>query len=199
MPNWVHDEQAELEEVKNAVNVYIRLLSFDEVARYLEQTQKLLLTNAASKILQVLVEYARKERPEAEINQLELRQRLLERARAIGVQKAVEDEKHHQDEVGKSVVAFLSSSLTAMRQVWEEHHRILCTREAIRYTQRLVEQLDKSDQDEDPVYQRGRALKIRFLQDARERGVDYAEEQLRYNFAQLWMQTFDNLHRNDNR
>jgi hypothetical protein len=198
MPNWFRNKEPDPNEVGDAVKTYIGLVSVDEVARYLEQSQKLLLTDIASKMLQAVVESARKDGSDTEINTLEIHQRLLERARVVGVQKAVEDENRHLDEVGKSVVAFMSSGVDTIRQVWEEHHRILRTREAIRFTQRLVEQVEKSHQQENPMSHRSRALMIRFLQDARERGIDYAEEQFHQDMAELMMQVVDDLRRNGN-
>jgi hypothetical protein len=198
MPNWFSNKESDLKQVGDAVTKYISLVSIDEVARYLEQAQKLLLTDSASKLLQEVVESARKNGSDAEINTLEIHQRLLERARVVGIQKAVEEEKRHQDEVSNSVAAFMGSSVDTIRQVWEKHYRILRTREAIRLTQRLVEQIEKRNQHENPMYKRSRALMIRFLQDARERGVDYAEEQFHQDMAKLMMQMFNDLHGNSN-
>jgi hypothetical protein len=162
MPNWFSNKEPDLKQVGDAVTKYISLVLIDEVARYLEQAQKLLLTDSASKLLQVMVESARKDGSDAEINTLEIHQRLLERARVVGIQKAVEEEKRHQDEVAKSVAAFMGSGVDTIRQVWEEHYRILRTREAIRLTQRWVEQVEKRNQHENPMYKRSRALMIRF-------------------------------------
>lgn len=184
MSTWSQKGPPDREALQHALLAFVNSSTVDEAVSVLEQFKTLLLTDAASKVLQWMIETSRKANPE-DINNLEQHQRLLERARLHGPQKAGQEEQRHLDEVRDTVIAFLQTDIATIRQFWEQHRQMLLTTEAIRRTRRMIEQIKGKDSPEEPWWHWRRELYLRFLEDARTHELDYAMQQFVQGFRDI--------------
>jgi len=171
MPKWFQGQR----DLNATLHAFLNAGTVDETVRILERSKDVLLTQTAFQVLQTIINASRQSNPE-DVNNLEQKQRLLELARDMkDVQKAGEAMQHHLNEVRDAVVAFMTAKTEVLRQVWEQHQKILLTDEGIRRAERLAGQLKERDRPGDPRRHRVRELKVRYLEDARAYSIDYAE------------------------
>lgn len=166
------------EDLNTVFLAFLNTGTVDESVRILERSKDVLLTQTAFQALQTMINISETYNRE-DVNNLEQKRRLLELARDMkDVQKAGQAMQCHLDEVRDAVVAFMIAKTDALRQTWEQHQKILLTTEGIRRAKRLAEQLkegERSGDSGDPRRHRVREFRVRYLEDARAHGIDYAQ------------------------